>query len=203
MSQFYRNDLEQAEQIARGDSQATEAFISQHYSSVFRFLKNLTRQREDAEDLTQLAFIKTKQNIKSYKGKGSLKTWLYRIAIHEYTHWKRKQKPSELLRHDLVDPNDRFLQSLEADALLLGLEQIPNRLRVAFLLYEVQELSVPEIASILGVPEGTVKSRLFHARKQLGHLLEGRADSRENEGPNREGQDTNEKKREPLYESSN
>lgn len=174
MAQNHVTDLDTARRIAAGDARVTEGFVLSHYASLFRFLKHLTRHREDAEDLTQQAFIKAKQQIDSYRGKASLRTWLYRIALHEYTHWKRARRKTGSL--DLVparvDP--AYEACVETVALLDALEKLPGALKETFLLHEVQEMSVEETANVLGVPQGTVKSRLSSARKKLCSLMEGR-----------------------------
>jgi RNA polymerase sigma-70 factor (ECF subfamily) len=166
-------DLDTARQIAAGDSIQTEAFVRQHYSSVLRFMRHLTRRAEDAEDLTQQAFLKARSQIGSYEGKSSLRTWLHRVAFHEYTHWKRRQRITLSLRHVPAQTEPGFEACLESAALLAALHSLPDALRETFLLHEVQELPIEEVATVLGKPAGTVKSRLFEARKRLRALLEG------------------------------
>jgi RNA polymerase sigma-70 factor (ECF subfamily) len=177
MATNFANDLETARRIADGDARVTESFVVAHYAPIRRFLRHLTRHEEDAEDLTQQAFIKAKQQIASYRGSASLRTWLFRIALHEYTHWKRRRR--RLVSLDLVpaQPEPGYESCVETIALMTALAQIPERLQQAFLLYEVQELSIEETARVLGVPQGTVKSRLAAARTKLGNLLEGRMEN--------------------------
>jgi RNA polymerase sigma-70 factor, ECF subfamily len=168
------NDLELARQIAAGDTGAVEAFVRQHYASVLRFMRHLTRRAEDAEDLTQQAFLKARSQIGSYQGKSSLRTWLHRVAFHEYTHWKRSQRWTLTLRHAPARIEPAFEACLEAAALLEALDTLPDALRETFLLHEVQQLPIEEVAKVLSRPVGTVKSRLFHARKRLrAHLESG------------------------------
>ena len=174
MAQIHASDLETARRIADGDAGVTERFVVSHYASVCRFMRHLTGQKEDAEDLTQQAFIKAKQQIASYRGKATLRTWLFRIAFHEYTHWKRSRRRTLTLESAPARVETAYDACLEAEALLDALKRLPEPLREAFLLHEVQELSVEETASVLGLPQGTVKSRLFNARQKLSSMLEGR-----------------------------
>jgi RNA polymerase sigma-70 factor, ECF subfamily len=167
------NDLELARQIAAGDTGAIEAFVQQHYASVLRFMRHLTRRVEDAEDLTQQSFLKARSQIGSYQGKSSLRTWLHRLAFHEYTHWKRRQRRTFTLQHAPAQTEPGFDACIEAAALLEALHQLPDALRETFLLHEVQELPIEEVAKVLSRPVGTIKSRLFHARRRLRAHLEG------------------------------
>lgn len=170
-------DLDLAHQIANGNAGATEEFVHAYYVSVYRFMRHLTKQVEDAEDLTQQAFIKAKQQIHTYRGNASLRTWLHRIAFHEYMHWKRRHR--RMLSLDSVPPQvePAYSACIESAALEDALGKLSEPLRVAFLLYEVQELSVEETARVLGVPKTTVKSRLVKARQGLCRSLKGRQET--------------------------
>ncbi|HVT11007.1 MAG TPA: RNA polymerase sigma factor [Fimbriimonadaceae bacterium] len=170
-------DLETARRIASGDAWATESFVVTHYAAVCRFMRHLTGHAEDSEDLTQQAFIKAKQQIASYRGKASLRTWLFRIALHEYTHWKRRRRRTHGLEAAPARIEPAYEACVEAIALFEALEKLPEALKETFLLAEVQEMSIEETAAVLGVPQGTVKSRLFAARKKLCFLLEGRQEN--------------------------
>lgn len=174
MAQIHLKDLDTARRIADGDAGVTEGFVATHYASLYRFMRHLTGHVEDAEDLTQQAFIKAKQQIASYRGKASLRTWLYRVALYEYTHWKRKRRKWLSLESAPAHSEPAYEACVEAAALLDALQKLPEGMREAFLLHEVQELSVEETASVLGLPVGTVKSRLFNARRKLCETLNGR-----------------------------
>jgi RNA polymerase sigma-70 factor (ECF subfamily) len=167
-------DIEAAKRILGGEVFATEAFVSENYAPVFRFLRQLTGHVQEAEDLTQQAFIKAKQEMGSFRGDASLRSWLFRIAFHEYTHWKRRHRPTLSLEFAPGHTEAAYTSVLDAEALLSALSRLPESHRVAFLLHEVQELSIREVSQVTRVPQGTVKSRLFHARRRLMCLLDGR-----------------------------
>lgn len=181
------SDLQRANLIQSGDSEAITSFVQEFYPSVFKLMRHLTRSREDAEDLTQEAILKAKNKIRSYKGNSSLKTWVHKIAFHEYTHWRRKQRFLFRVPSGESYSESRYRSVEDGEVLLAALQGIKAPLREAFLLHEVHELTLEEIAQVVGSPLGTIKSRIHHARKALQELL------RETEGF-----ETNET---PIYES--
>lgn len=168
------NDLDLARKIADGDLDEAERFVRVHYAAVFRFLRHLVRSREDAEDLTQQVFIIARAKIGEFRGRASLKTWLHRIAYLEYAHWKRTNKRTVSLSHEHTVQEPGYSSFVDGESLLCSLQSLSGKHREAFILHEVEELSVNEIAQILKIPSGTVKARLFYARKHLRALLEDR-----------------------------
>lgn len=170
-------DRDIARLIASGDPSATEDFVRAHYQSVYRFMRHLTRQVEDSEDLTQQAFIRAKERIGSYRGHASLRTWLHRVAFHEYTHWKRARRRTGRLDHATPYLEPGFDACVESAVLAEALAHLPEHQRTAFLLFEVQELSIAEAAQVMMVPQATFKSRLFKARKHLCSLMTERKET--------------------------
>ncbi len=166
------NDMDLAKTVADGDRVAMASLVEQHYDPVFRFLRNLTRSQEDAEDLTQQVFVKAQTRIKSYRGGSSLRTWLHQIAFHEFTRWRRRRRLTSLVGIERTGQEPGYSQVDEAAWLLDALDRLNPALKEAFLLHEVQELSVEEVATVTGSPIGTVKSRLHHARSMLQKLWE-------------------------------
>lgn len=147
-----------------------EDLVDRHYESIFRFLRHLTRSTETAQDLTQQTFLRVQTRIHTYRGDSTLKTWIHRIAYREFTGWRRSRlitAPLDVLggRHD---PGYAAVE--DAEWLLSLLHRLNYRLRDALLLYEVQGLTIDEIAQVTGDSVGTVKSRLHHARVQLREL---------------------------------
>lgn len=157
------------------------------YNFIYKYVGNATL----AEDLVQDTFIRVLKSIKRYTHQGSFSTWLYRIAVNLCKdHLKRKRLPMVSL-HDyyttgsgekiyvqdrVADERARTDDSLKAEEreelvrrLLAGL---PEEQRIVILLKEYQELTFREIAEVLEVPEGTVKSRLYHALKAMKENLE-------------------------------
>lgn len=165
------NDLPRAQRIAQGDSKEAERFLREFYPGVYRFLGGLVHLREDAEDVTQQALLRALRDIHRYREVASLRTWVHRIAFFEYTKWRRRQRFVWRIPADHVYQESAFGSLLEAQWLRSALVRLPARQREAFVLFEIQELSLDEIAYVAGVPVGTVKSRIHHARKRLRVLL--------------------------------
>lgn len=157
-----------------GDRSAGEQFVTTYYARIERLLCCLTGKAEVARDLTQQAFVKAWQALPGFAYQASLATWLHKIAYHEYTHWLRdKDKREHASLEAAWDiPAPSSLTDWGIVLLPEALAQLTDDLREAFLLYYVQELSVPEVANILNIPRGTVKSRLFTARQRLRELLD-------------------------------
>ena len=159
------------QRILSGDKVAGEQFVIEHYEAIFRFLRNLTGSKEDAEDLTQQTFLRAWEALPSFRGDSSLSTWLHSIAYREYTHWLRSRREFVPLDEIVDMPDEQANQNLEAVLLRWAIYRLDPEHREVFVLYYVQGFSVSEIAKIIGVPAGTVKSRLFFARQKLKELL--------------------------------
>jgi RNA polymerase sigma-70 factor (ECF subfamily) len=159
------------QRILSGDKAAGEQFVIEHYEAIFRFLRNLTGSKEDAEDLTQQTFLRAWEALPNFRGDSSLSTWLHSIAYREYTHWLRSQREFVPLDEIVDMPDEQSNQNLEAVLLRWAIYRLDPEHRGVFVLYYVQGFSVSEVAKIIGVPVGTVKSRLFFARQKLKELL--------------------------------
>lgn len=157
---------------ALGPSLRIENVVDEHYDDLYRFLRHLTRHRETAEDLTQQTFLTAHLRLRSFRGDASLRTWLHTLAFREYTGWRRRRRlVAPLLdRFAARDPGHKAIE--DGEWLLAALHRLKPAMRDAFLMHEVQELTIEEIATVLGAPEGTVKARLHHARAALRRSLE-------------------------------
>jgi RNA polymerase sigma-70 factor (ECF subfamily) len=164
-------DYDFLQRLKQRDTAALRQWIDDSYDDVFRFMHHLTRQRESAEDLAQQTFVKAFEGLKSFEGRASMRTWLHKIAFREYVRWRRFHRltlPLELLGGS----RDRNVERVDQNqALLTALHEQAPALREAFLLYEVQGLTIEEIVLVTGSPTGTVKSRLHHARQGLQKSL--------------------------------
>ncbi len=158
--------------ILNGDEAAGERFVTEHYAAIYRFLFNLTGNREDAEDLTQQTFLRAWQALPNFRGDASLSTWLHRIAYHEYTHWLRSRRNEVPLDEAMGMPDPHAARELAGALFRRALAQLPSEQREVILLCYVQGLSTREAAKVLNIPVGTVKSRLFLARQRLRELLQ-------------------------------
>jgi RNA polymerase sigma-70 factor (ECF subfamily) len=158
--------------ILKGDRDAGERLVTENYPRLYRMLRYLTGSAEVAEDLTQQTFVQAWEGLPAFRGASRLSTWLHRIAYHEYTHWLRARREHAPLDAAMNVPDPRALRDWESLVLPRALAQLSEEQRDAFILYHVQGLSIAEVAAVLEVPGGTVKSRLFAARQRLRALLE-------------------------------
>lgn len=165
------DDVELAKRLAAGDHGAVDLLVDAHHASIFRFLRQLTRHVDDAEDLAQQTLMRALKGADRFDGRAGLRPWLLGIAFREFTKWRRK-KLWLPLTIDRPNPGDDYERLLEADALLDALSRLPEGVRAAFLMHYVEGLSLREVGESLAIPEGTVKSRLHTARTQLSSMLE-------------------------------
>ena len=164
-------DLELARAIADGDEAAVTELMDAHYADVYRFISQSRIGREDAEDLTQQTFVCACRAMGGFRGEASLRTFLHKIAVREVYGWKRRLRVTlPLLGTEVA--HDRTGRVEDGLVLLDALDRIPDRYRIAFQLFEVQQLSVAEVAQTMAIPEGTVKSHLSQARRRLRELLQ-------------------------------
>lgn len=169
LDESVQHDLALARRLAERDPIAMEQLVDRHHAPVYRFLKHLTRRVEDAEDLAQVTILRAVSSAGRYDGRASLRTWLLSIAFREFCRFRRRRLWLPLLT-DRPSP-DVFGRLNDGEAILTALSGLPDASRAVFLLHHVEELPVAEVAQVLGIPEGTVKSRLFAARARLRTLL--------------------------------
>jgi RNA polymerase sigma-70 factor, ECF subfamily len=159
----------------RGDRDAQRQVYESCHLKVHRLMVRMVGI-DEAADLTQCVFLQVFRTIGQFAGHASLETWVYRVAANEaLQHLRRtRQREPAPLEWEPIDPSPDDKQRLEQRELLnRSLQRLEPELRCIFLLREVDELSYREIAKTLGIPEGTVGSRLNRARSDLRrHLLE-------------------------------
>lgn len=148
--------------------------VEQHQAKLYHFLFRYTRNREDAEDLTQDTFVKAYRNIHRYDSKYSFSTWLYTIARRTaYNHF-RDSKPTESLEYDIVEtadtPDDEAAFEDEKNWVWQAAKSLKPDFREALALKYVDDLSIEEISKIMGKSQTNVKIILFRARNQLKKL---------------------------------
>jgi RNA polymerase sigma-70 factor (ECF subfamily) len=169
------DDGEWAKLIAAGDERARSQFVTTFHGQIYRWLRYLCASVDAAQELTQDTFVEALQAITRFEGRASISTWLHRVAYYRYTHWLRERRRDLqwLAPLEAADASVDTTSSSHWESLCLkeALAQLSEEHRDTFVLHYVQQLSVLEVAEVLGVPAGTVQSRLFHARKRLRELL--------------------------------
>jgi RNA polymerase sigma-70 factor (ECF subfamily) len=183
-------DPELATRIAQGDRDAFSVLMRRHNRALYRAARAVLRNDADAEDAVQDAWLQAYDAIGGWRGDAKLSTWLTRIAVNAALQRLRKRaRTAEIIRMDgevpmgvsgdddgatPVAPDRPDLAAMRAETRRLiekAVDALPDAFRVVFMLRAVEEMSVEETASALGVPEPTVRSRFFRARSQLRESL--------------------------------
>ena len=183
--------------LCQGADDAYEILLQRYQQPVYNLVYRLMNDPSDASDIVQEVFLKVFKNIGSFRGNSSLKTWVYRIAVNEaYNHrrwFSRHQRrevalgPEEGLRTyaDSLADNSRtpFDQAADHETFALveaALEKLNPKFRAVVVLRDIEGLSYEEIAAVLDVSIGTVKSRILRGREALRKILEGRLEPQAN-----------------------
>ena len=185
-SRLSSTEISDSELVAKarsGDRPAFEALVARYSRRVFGLAFKWMKNREDAEEITQIAFVRAWQGLPNFLGGEEFRGWLFRIAVHAATDELRSRKRRKSVPLD--DVSELELGSTSPDETDLGLDarDLAERLdtalgllreeyRLVLLLRAREEMSYDEIAATLGIPIGTVMSRLARARGQLRNLLQ-------------------------------
>lgn len=170
--------------VKNGDEGAFKFLMTKYYPRVYASLFAYTKSREDSEDLTQLTFIKVWQKIDSFRGDSAFFTWIYRIAInlaknHFVSSSSKKDKvniSSDDLEFDIPsydNPESSLMHKESLQKIHSFVKTLPESLKTAFTLREVDGKSYEEISVITDTPIGTVRSRIFRARESIINFING------------------------------
>jgi RNA polymerase sigma-70 factor (ECF subfamily) len=178
-------DQELLNRCLAGEDSAWESLLRLHTRRIYNLCYRFTGRAEDAEDMAQEIFIKVFQTLKSYDAaQGSFSTWLNRVTRnHLVDHYRRTRKDratasledempaAEQKSSPLLEPGHQVESRERREILQLGLDKLSPDLREAVILRDLQDLDYEEIAQVLRVPQGTVKSRINRGRLELGRVL--------------------------------
>ncbi len=177
-------DEKMVERCLQGDDAAWETVVNQYAKRIYNLTYRYTCRRDEAEDLTQEIFVRVYQNLKSFRAEsGSFQSWLMRVGrnlvIDHYRRTRRYQQAAgteEMENMNLKDdkvPNPlRAAEQMEAAEFLRGgLQALSPELKEAIILRDLEGMAYLDISELLGIPEGTVKSRINRARLELAKLL--------------------------------
>jgi RNA polymerase sigma-70 factor, ECF subfamily len=164
--------------IAQGDRLAMQVLFARHHVRVYRFVLRLVRNEATAEDLISEVFLDVWRQADRFEGRSAASTWLLAIARFKALSSMRRKPDEELDEEtaatieDSSDDPEISLQKKDKSVVLRGcLEQLSREHREVIDLVYYHEKSVEEVAEIVGIPEATVKTRMFYARKKLSELL--------------------------------
>jgi len=178
-------------ELQAGSEEAFAWLIARYHQPIFSLLARTVQDRSDAADLTQEVFVKVFRGVRSFHGESSLRTWIYRIALHEASNqrrWWMRHKQQEVsvdqeresgqavrLREMLVDPSESPYDLAEHAETKVRVEaalsQVPEPFRTTLILRDIEGFVYEEVAEMQGVNLGTVKSRLVRGRAFLKTIL--------------------------------
>ena len=181
-------DQQLVERAQRGDKRAFELLVIKYQRKLARLLSRLIRDPAEIEDVTQEAFIKAYRALPAFRGESAFYTWLYRIGINTAKNYlvamgRRAPTSTEYgadeaegfddgyqLR-DINTPESELISKQIAQTVNESMAALPDELRTAITLREIEGLSYEEIAEIMNCPIGTVRSRIFRAREAIAEKL--------------------------------
>ncbi len=180
-------ELEIILRVRAGDTDAFEALVLEHQNKVYSLALRMVGNEEDARDMAQEAFIRAFNSLASFRGESKFSVWLYRLTSNiciDFLRGRAKRRTVSLNWEDedgeegeLEIPDERFspearLERTELrESVRRGLDSLSPEYREILLLREINGLSYDEISRALNLEEGTVKSRIFRARKKLSEFL--------------------------------
>lgn len=181
-------DQQLVERAQRGDKHAFELLVVKYQRKLARLLSRFIRDSSEVEDVTQEAFIKAYRALPTFRGDSAFYTWLYRIGINTAKNYlvalgrrapTTTQYDAEEAENfsdgdqlqDFNTPENQMMSRQVAESVNQTLDQLPEELRTAITLREIEGLSYEDIASIMNCPIGTVRSRIFRARDAIANQL--------------------------------
>ncbi len=183
-------DQQLVERVQHGDKQAFDLLVIKYQRRLARLLSQFIRDAAEVEDVTQETFIKAYRALPSFRGESAFYTWLYRIGINTaknflVTQGRRAptttssgfdsedaenfEEGSQL--REMNTPESELMSKQIAQTVNQTLQELPEELRMAITLREIEGLSYEEIAGIMNCPIGTVRSRIFRAREAIAEKL--------------------------------
>jgi len=182
-------DKQLVERVQRGDKQAFDLLVLKYQHRIIKLVSRYIRDPSDAMDVAQDAFLKAYRALPNFRGESAFYTWLYRIAINTAKNYLVMQS-RHLLETEVIPeseegeqfelestlkeystPENMVLTDEIQATIVAAIDDLPDDLRTAILLREVEGLSYEEIANVMGCPVGTVRSRIFRARESVDNRL--------------------------------
>ena len=181
-------DQQLVERAQRGDKHAFELLITKYQRRLARLISRFVRDGAEVEDVTQEAFIKAYRALPGFRGESAFYTWLYRIGINTAKNYllafKRRVPTTTIfdsedaegfedagLLREVDTPENEMMSKQVVEVVNSSLQQLPDDLRTALTLREIEGLSYEEIADVMNCPIGTVRSRIFRARESIAENL--------------------------------
>src|ERR1035437_1807577 len=177
-------DQQLVERAQSGDKHAFELLVAKYQRRLGRLISRFVRDAAEAEDVTQDAFIKAYRALPGFRGESAFYTWLYRIGINTaknhllalgrraptsttFDSEEAEEFEDASLLHEVSTPENELMSKQVVEVVNASLHQLPDDLRIALTLREIEGLSYEEIAAVMNCPVGTVRSRIFRAREAV------------------------------------
>lgn len=181
-------DAELVARVQRGDKRAFDLLVLKYQRRIMRLLTRMVRNPSDIEDVAQETFIKAYRALPQFRGDSAFYTWLYRIAINTARNWyvSQRRRPQTVdgfenedgetfdqidTLTDINTPEAMLASKQVAETINAAMKELPEELRTAIVLREVEGMSYEEIAQTMECPIGTVRSRIFRARDVISRKL--------------------------------
>ncbi len=182
-------DLQLVKRCQSGDISAFDGLVHRHKDGIYRLVYRMLGGVNDVDDVAQEIFLKAYNRIRSFQCRSSFSTWLTRIALNQCINYLRNQRrvkffptgifSSEDQRRPMIEPHKAAERNERFEKVYQTVNSLPPKQKAVVILYYFEEHSCEEVANILNCSVGTVKSRLFHARKTIKKNLEPYLESRE------------------------
>ena len=186
MSEHF-TDQQLVDKVKEGDKKAFNLLVLKYQNRVTNIVARYVKNSGDVADVTQEAFIKAYRALPNFRGDSAFYTWLYRIAVNSAKNYlvsqSRKPPASDVdaqeaefyegaeALHELASPERKLLTKEIETMLLRAIDRLPDELRVAITLREMEGMSYEEISEIMSCPVGTVRSRIFRAREAIDAVI--------------------------------
>ena len=180
---IYTSEAALLEGLRRQERDACTCLLKRFEASLHRLAARLVRDADEVEDVLQESFIKACQRIPSFEGRSGLGTWLHQIVVTTALMWHRRQRSNvlslekeqesigDVLLAQEMEPDEHVLMGERRQMIETALQSLPQTLRAAFVLRDINGLSTTEAATTLGLSESALKVRLYRARLALRHAL--------------------------------
>ncbi|KAA0888581.1 RNA polymerase sigma factor RpoE [Pusillimonas sp. ANT_WB101] len=181
-------DAQLVARVQRGDKRAFDLLVLKYQRKIMRLLSRMIRDPAEVEDVAQEAFIKAYRALPQFRGDSAFYTWLYRIAINTARNWQAASARRPVTLNERVDEDGETFSRIDnltdnstpesmvasrqiVETVNAAMNALPEELRTAIVLREIEGLSYEDIAQTMGCPIGTVRSRIFRAREAISAQL--------------------------------